>query len=56
MLLRESPNKGTATFDSVVEQAERTLQTDSSEYRSQFVDLVKKARALMSTQVETSSR
>ena len=46
MLLRESPNKGSATFDTVIDAAEQTLQADESEYRKEFVELARKARAL----------
>jgi Ca-activated chloride channel homolog len=46
MVLRESPSKGSATFDTVIDAAEQTLQADASEYRKEFVELARKARAL----------
>jgi Ca-activated chloride channel family protein len=49
MVLRASPHKGTATFDAVLDAVEPTLNRAdgvSSAYRSEFVDLVRKARAL----------
>ncbi len=48
MLLRDSPNKGTATFDSTLGVAEDAVSADSSEYRLQFLELIRKARALAS--------
>jgi Ca-activated chloride channel family protein len=46
MVLRESPHKGSATFDSVLEVTEKTLEVEASEYRTEFASLVRKARAL----------
>jgi Ca-activated chloride channel family protein len=46
MVLRASPHKGTATFDAVLDAVEPALRGESSAYRSEFVDLVRKARAL----------
>ena len=46
MLLRDSPYKGTLTFDGVLEMANQTLSEDQGGYRKEFVDLVRKARAL----------
>jgi Ca-activated chloride channel family protein len=46
MLLRDSPHKGSATFDLIAEEAEQTLRTESSDYRKEFLGLVRKAQAL----------
>jgi Ca-activated chloride channel homolog len=47
MILRNSPNKGSATFDNVLDATEQTLASESSDvYRSEFVSLVRKARVL----------
>jgi len=52
MVLRESPNKGTATFDSALDVAlgavEQTPQSNTPDYRTEFVELIRKARALKS--------
>ncbi len=52
MVLRHSPNKGTADLNSVADAAERAVPAGSSEYRAEFVSLVRKARALMPTSNE----
>jgi Ca-activated chloride channel family protein len=46
MMLRESPHKGTASFDSVLGWAEDGLGTDSGGYRHEFMDLVKLAKGI----------
>ena len=46
MLLRESPHKGSLTWDRVLELAERGLGDDREGYRAEFVDLVRRAREL----------
>jgi len=46
MVLRNSPYRGTSTYDSVLEMAKRTLGTDPGGYRSEFVGLVHKARRI----------
>ena len=46
MLLRDSPHKGDATFASVQELADASRGADASGYRAEFLDLVRKARAL----------
>jgi Ca-activated chloride channel family protein len=46
MLLRDSPHKGTATFEAVAELASASKGKDPSGYRTEFVDLVRKAQAL----------
>jgi Ca-activated chloride channel family protein len=46
MLLRDSPYKGTLTFDGVLEIANQTLSDDPGAYRKEFVELVRTARAL----------
>ena len=45
MMLRESPHKGAVTFDSVLGWAEDGLGEDSGNYRHEFMDLVKMAKA-----------
>ncbi len=44
MLLRDSPYKGTASFDGVVELAGEGAVRDHHGYRAEFIELVKKAR------------
>ena len=46
MLLRDSPYKGNSTFDSVLELAEEGRGTDRHGYRTEFIDLVRKAQGL----------
>ena len=46
MLLRESPHRGQATFEQVLELARGAVGTDRAGYRSEFVDLVRKAEWL----------
>jgi Ca-activated chloride channel family protein len=46
MVLRDSPNKGTARFAGILNAAEQAAQTDGSAYTLEFLDLVRKARAL----------
>jgi Ca-activated chloride channel family protein len=48
LLLRNSPNKGKASWESVLERAESSQGKDASGYRREFVELVKKARTLAS--------
>ncbi len=44
MLLRESPYKGNATFDMVLDIAENSIGKDEYSYREGFIKLVKKLR------------
>ena len=46
MILRESEHRGTASLDAVLELAEEGKGDDKEGYRSEFINLVKKARAL----------
>ena len=46
MILRHSPHRGNATLDAVVELAQSSLGADKSGYRSEFVSLVRSAKAL----------
>jgi Ca-activated chloride channel family protein len=46
MLLRDSKHKGNATFDSVIDIASSGLGDDSNGYRSEFIQMVKRGRAL----------
>ena len=46
MLLRESPHKGTATWDSVRELAMEGRGEDRSGYRAEFLTMIDKAKAL----------
>ena len=47
MLLRESPHQGTTTLESVLELAEEGQGADAHGYRSEFLELVRKARGLI---------
>ena len=46
MILRHSPHRGNATLDAVIELAQSSLGADKSGYRSEFVSLVRSAKAL----------
>ncbi len=46
MILRHSPHRGNATLDAVAEIAQSALGADKSGYRSEFVGLVRSAKAL----------
>ena len=46
MLLRESRYLGTSTYDAVLELAGASKGADKSGYRAEFLDLVRKAKAL----------
>ncbi|MGI8783908.1 MAG: YfbK domain-containing protein [Acidobacteriota bacterium] len=46
MLLRESPHKGDANFQNVLQMAESSLGADRSGYRSEFIELVRMAQGL----------
>ena len=46
MILRHSPHRGNATLDAVVELAQSSLGADKSGYRSEFISLVRSAKAL----------
>jgi Ca-activated chloride channel homolog len=46
MLLRDSPDKGAATFESVLELAASGRGGDAAGYRAEFIELVKKAQTL----------
>ncbi|MBC7816805.1 MAG: VWA domain-containing protein [Planctomycetaceae bacterium] len=46
MILRHSPHRGNGTLDSVLELAQSSLGGDKSGYRSEFVSLVRSAKAL----------
>ena len=46
MILRHSPHRGNATLDAVAEIAQSSLGADKSGYRSEFVSLVRSAKAL----------
>ena len=50
MVLRDSPHKGQSTMDSVIEIAEKSRAADKNGYRDEFVQLVRKARALKGNQ------
>jgi Ca-activated chloride channel homolog len=50
MVLRDSPHKGQSTMDSVIEIAEKSRGADKNGYRDEFVQLVRKARALKGNQ------
>jgi Ca-activated chloride channel homolog len=46
MMLRNSPYKGNATFDAIIEDAGAAKGEDASGYRTEFVEMVKKAKAI----------
>ena len=46
MILRDSPHRESITFDSIIEIAELSRGRDAEGYRSEFVDLVRRARAI----------
>ena len=46
MLLRDSPHKGTATFDAALELAQEGRGSDKEGYRAEFVELVQRAKTL----------
>ena len=46
MILRDSPYKGTATYDAVSELAEEGIGEDERGYRRKFIELVRKARSI----------
>lgn len=54
MLLRQSEHRGTSSFDQILTIAEGSQGEDVQGYRSEFVNLVKKARAL--SDLETLDR
>ena len=47
MLLRDSPHKGTATWNSVRELAVEGQGEDATGYRAEFISLLEKAQSLM---------
>jgi len=47
MLLRDSPFKGDASFDALIERASQSLGLDPEGYRSEFVRLVRSAKELV---------
>jgi len=46
MLLRHSPHAGGSTFDSVLELATEGRGADIEGFRSEFLDLVRRAKGL----------
>ncbi len=46
MLLRDSPHKGNATYDSILELAESSVGLDKEGYRAEFIELIRRARAI----------
>ena len=46
MILRDSPHRGTATFDAVLELAEDGRGTDREGYRAEFIKLVRLAKTI----------
>ena len=46
LLLRDSPFKGRASWDAVIERAESSAGADPSGHRREFVDLARKARSI----------
>ena len=52
MLLRDSPYKGSLTYDGVIEMALPTVAGDPSGYHAESVELVRKAKALKAMPVQ----
>ena len=50
MILRDSPHKGTATFNGVSELAQEGIGRDDQGYRAEFLDLVRKAQMIKQAQ------
>jgi len=50
MILRDSSYKGQSTFDNVLDIAEKSKGDDKNGYRSEFVEIVRKARGLRNGQ------
>jgi Ca-activated chloride channel family protein len=46
MILRDSPYKGSASLDGVLELAEQNRGADRGGYRSEFIQLVRQARLI----------
>ncbi len=46
MLLRDSPHKGSVTFDDVIRIARASRGVDAEGYRAEFIELVRRARAI----------
>jgi Ca-activated chloride channel homolog len=46
MILRDSPHKGTLTFDAVLELAQEGIGEDRGGYRAEFIELVRKAKQI----------
>ena len=46
LLLRDSPYKGNARFDAVIERANGAIGADPNGHRKEFVDLARKAKGL----------
>ncbi len=46
MILRDSPYRGTATFESILDSATASRGSDRNGYREEFLSLVRKARSL----------
>ena len=46
MLLRDSEHKGTATYDAVLEIATSAKGSDPHGYRTEFLEMVKRAKGL----------
>ncbi|OLP15864.1 hypothetical protein BST81_23860 [Leptolyngbya sp. 'hensonii'] len=47
MILRDSPYKGTATLDNVLQLAQQSQGTDLDGYRAEFIRLVEKSKTLL---------
>jgi Ca-activated chloride channel homolog len=56
MLLRDSPHRGNASYDMVLQLAKPGLQDDALGYRHEFLSLVRKAKALAAEQAGAQSR
>lgn len=47
MILRDSKYKGSMTFDFVLELAEESIGKDKGGYKTEFIELVKKAKGIV---------
>jgi Ca-activated chloride channel homolog len=56
MLLRDSPYKGVASFDSVIETAEANLGDDPAKHRAEFVAMARQARRIYMGEVNRAGK
>ena len=56
MVLRESPLRGNASFDSLTARARKFLGEDEEGYRAQFIQLAERAAMLRGREAAKQSR